>query len=356
MSRNSKDIISLIKSLVYLVLLVTINACQPETATVPAAVCDKDLLESSHLISVSEAHTALSEEEDIILIDVSPPADYNKIHLPSALNVWRPHFRTQQKESLAGMKCNAEELCTLLSNLGVTTDSRLILYDRKGAVEACRFAWILDFYGYDNYQIMNGGLQLWQELSLETTDKIPAQNEPSTLLWKPKIVSSILATLEDVQMAIHDSLTILLDTREAYEYLGQPFLAGNQLYKHKKGAHIHGCIPTARHLNWSELVDLDNDHRLKCRKDLIFNLNKIGATPNKQIIVYCQSGSRSSHTAFVLRHILGYPRVKNYDGSWIEWSTAYVEKGSVEIEQKTEENVFNDMIHDLELTITKNNG
>ncbi len=356
MSRNSKGIRSFLKTLVYLIILVTAPACQQETPTSLAVICNKDLVESAHLISVSEVYNALKSEKDILLIDVSPPTDYQKIHLPTAQNVWRPHFRTQEKESIAGMRCSATELCTLLSKLGATAKSRLILYDRKGAVEACRFAWVLDFYGYDNYQIMNGGLQLWQDLGLATTDKIPVQRKPSTLLWKPQIDSSILATLEDVQRAIYDSLTILLDTREPYEYLGQPFLAKDQLCKHKKGAHINGCIPTARHLNWSELVDLENDHRLKCHKDLIFNLNKIGATPDKEIIVYCQSGSRSSHTAFVLRHILGYPRVKNYDGSWIEWSTAYVLRGSIEIEQKTEDNVINKMIHHLQSTITKNNG
>jgi len=359
LSSNPKNITSLSKTAVYLVILIIIAACQQDTAYKPksTAACNKDLIASPHLISVSEVHKGLQENEYLILVDVSPPNDYHQKHLPGAQNVWRPDFRTQNKESIQGMRCDASELLSLLNRLGVSDKSQLIIYDRKGAVEASRLAWVLDYYGYDDYQIMNGGLHLWQEKGLETTDQIPPIKRPSSPLnWIPKEDNAIVATLEDVERAIRDSMTILLDTREPYEYLGQPFLAKDKLYKHKKGAHTHGCIPTARHLNWSALVDLNNDHRLKCHKDLIFNLNQNGVTPEKQIIVYCQSGSRSSHTAFVLRHILGYPQVKNYDGSWIEWSLAYMQKGAVEIEQKTDDNVIKDMMHQLESKISNNNG
>ena len=99
--------------------------------------------------------------------------------------------------------------------------------------------------------------------------------------------------------------------------------------------HARGCIPGAVHLNWSELSDLDGDHRIKCIKDLEYNLERKGITRDKEIIVYCQSGSRSSHTAFVLSKILDYPKVKNYDGSWIQWTYMHKQDGDMPIHVHT---------------------
>jgi len=115
----------------------------------------------------------------------------------------------------------------------------------------------------------------------------------------------------------------LVDTREPYEYHGNCFVKNNSVHNYKKGAFARGCIPTAIHLNWSDLADLATEDRIKCKKDLEYNLAQKGITKDKEIIVYCQSGSRSSHAAFVLRKVLDYPKVKNYDGSWIEWSYQY---------------------------------
>ena len=81
-----------------------------------------------------------------------------------------------------------------------------------------------------------------------------------------------------------------------------------------------GCIPSSVHLNWSDMADLEADHRVKCHKDLEHDLRQKEIDRDKEIIVYCHSGSRSSHTYFVLKKVLKFQNVKNYDGSWIEWS------------------------------------
>lgn len=126
-----------------------------------------------------------------------------------------------------------------------------------------------------------------------------------------------MASISDVKSALDDPNVLLIDTREEYEYFGKPFISEDMVHNYKRGAFARGAIPGAIHLNWSEMSDLANDQMIKCKKDLIFNLEPQNITKDKNIIVYCQSGSRSSHTAFVLKEILNYPNVKNYVGSWI---------------------------------------
>ena len=336
------------------ILLCFFASCNSVSDRDHELLCDKNQITSSFLLTVSQAKDQLSSDEDIILIEVSDATKYNKEHLPGAINLWRPDFRSKSNKNVKGWRCSKKELEELLSNLGVDSTTTLIIYDTKGSVDAFRLTWVLDLYGFENHKVINGGLTSWKQAGYNTTTEPSSQKAMNAFTIQGGGDSTLVASLEDVSNAISDPETIIIDTREAYEYLGQPFIAGNKIHKYKKGAFTHGCIPSAIHLNWSDLSDLSGDHRIKCKKDMIYNLEQIGATPDKNIIVYCQSGSRSSHTAFVLRHILDYPNVKNYDGSWIEWSGEFINNGSVAIEQKTNKASFNKMISDLKLTLKEN--
>ena len=152
---------------------------------------------------------------------------------------------------------------------------------------------------------------------------------------------SSIATFDEVMAAIKDTNTILIDTREPYEYSGSPFINKGVVLPCKKGAFNRGSIPTAIHLNWSILADLNGDHRIKCEKDLKYDLKNKGIDSKKNIILYCHSGSRTSHTYYVLKHVLGYQHVKNYDGSWIEWSYRNSKDNTIPIQQICQENQFN---------------
>lgn len=329
-----------------LVMLIVFAGCVPDTEQ----VCNKDQILSSKLISVDDAHALLSDSMlDVTLIDIGKEKDYQKGHIAGAHQIWRPDFRAAEGYDYGGMMCSAEELENLLSSLGVSNDTKMLLYDRKGACDALRFAWVLDQYGINHYQVINGGLALWKEMgyAIDTT----ATHSPTPSNYRISSEGkSTNASMEDIQRAINDPNTLIVDTREPYEYAGAPFISDGKVWPYKKGAHERGHIPTAIHLNWSDLSDLSGDHRIKCEKDLRYDLAQKGITPERDIIVYCQSGSRSSHTAFVLSEILGYPNVKNYDGSWIEWSY-YHKKGLVDIEQIMDEAIFNNQMDSLSATI-----
>lgn len=325
------------------VILLCFTACKQDSKNGIPAKCDKDKIKSTYLLTAAEAKKVLDGEDDIIPIYVCEKDKFESEHIPNSLNIWRPQFRSQVESEVKGMRCSKLELEHLLSELGVEDSSTLLLYDNKGSVDAIRFGWVLEYYGFKNFKVINGGLTSWKRADFPIVSGAAKERPTTTYRINSNQENALLATLEDVKSAIKDSSTIIVDTRELYEYLGQPFKSGGEVYKHKNGAFAAGAIPTAVHLNWSVLSDLGDDHRIKCEKDLRYDLNNLGITPDKKVIVYCQSGSRSSHTSFVLRHVLGYPDVKNYDGSWIEWSHEYVTNGDVEIELKTDSTTINEM-------------
>ena len=311
-------------STIMLSLLINCTEATPYPKPIPkiekvVETCEKDKIQHAKLINVAQAFDLL-DTPDHLFIEVSKKSEYNKGHLANAINVWRPEFRTKLDIPYTGMRSSGKELISFLQNIGMDSETSMIIYDTKGGSDAFRLAWVLDYYGFENYKVINGGKKSWAIAGypLSTKQRTIEKNKDFTFAYKEN--KNILATHEEVLNAIRDTNYIIIDTREDYEYLGQCFVHQGEVLSYKKGAFDRGCIPNAIHFNWSNMSDLTNDHRIKCLKDLKFDLAQKAISKNKNIIVYCQSGSRSSHTAFVLKEILEYPNVKNYDGSWIEWS------------------------------------
>jgi len=327
-------------------MILLLSTCRPETY--PNDDCDKSKITSSFLFSAAEANEYISKNDNAIIIQVSKPSVYRNEHLPNSINIWRPDFRSSVDTVVTGLRCSKTELEELLSRIGVDKEKLLIVYDNKGSVDAFRFTWVLDYYGFQNHKVLNGGLVTWKESGYPTTKEQTKPLPSKNFKIEGSLDTQLLANMNDVYLAINDTNTIIIDTREPYEFLGQPYIYKNEILPYKKGAYAAGAIPSAVHLNWSVLSDLGNDHRIKCEKDLKYDLARKGITRDKKIIVYCQSGSRSSHTAFVLRHILNYPNVKNYDGSWIEWSFHSTINEKIQIDQKTDSEAIEELRKELE--------
>lgn len=281
---------------------------------------DKRDVRAAQLIHAEEAREYLeSSQEKYRLVHIGPNEEYLSAHIPGALNVWRPDY-TSRRDSLAGLIAPLSKVQALLRKLGVSEHTPLILYDARGGVDALRFAWTLEQYRFSNYKIVNGGLRYWQMLNFPLETGFNPYPDTGNITLDPTGSAIGLATAEEVRHAMNDKEVIIIDTRELYEFKAEPFLSGGRLYTHKDKAFGRGKIPGAIHLNWSELVDLNGDHRIKSLRDIHFDLQKKGIEPDKSFILYCQSGSRSAHSYFIFKKILNFPRVKNYDGSWIEWS------------------------------------
>lgn len=301
-------------------------------------ICDKNKIQDSKLLSVAHAYEYINEP-DYLFIEVSKEEEYKKGHIPNAINIWRPDFRSKEDSPVSGMRCNPQELVVFLQELGIHESTSLMVYDAKGGSDALRLAWVLDYYGFKKYKVINGGKKAWTSAGLPLSKKEAIAIRNNEYTFETNENQNILAQHSEVLAATQDTNTIIVDTRELYEYDGQCFVHQGKVLSHKRGAFDRGRIPTSIHLNWSTLSDLKDDHRIKCAKDLKYDLAQRGITKDKNIIVYCQSGSRSSHTAFILSEILDYPNVKNYDGSWIEWSYL-AQQGKGTMKKNTDEEDF----------------
>ena len=193
-----------------------------------------------------------------------------------------------------------------MGTFGAKATSRIVLYDGSGNADAARLWWMLALYGHEQAYILNGGI-LNVAADKITTDATIAK--PTKFAFAGAERPELLATKAMVQKALEDENTLILDCRTPDEYSGKTI---------KKGAFRAGHIPQAIFVEYSEAIAYERQCTFRDRDDLEARFKSV--PKDKNILVYCQSGVRSAHTTFVLRELLGYPNVSNYDGSWIQWS------------------------------------
>ncbi|GAA0731674.1 sulfurtransferase [Clostridium oceanicum] len=273
----------------------------------------KSYLNKNVIISAKRAKQIIDKGGNISVIDIRKSGDYKEGHIKNAVNVWRPDYESE-KYPFGGMRAEKEKVEKMLGNLGIDSNTFILLYDDKGDYDAARLWWILDMYGHDKSKIalIDGGINGWKASEFKETKEEPKIIKKE-YKFKDKTDESKLATLKEVKEGIKDPNTIILDTRSIEEFKGDIKL---------KGAFRKGRIPSSL---WIEYKDaLNNKEGEDTTFKNIEELKKIykakGITKDKKIIVYCQSAVRSAHTTFVLTQLMGYKNVKNYDGSWIEWS------------------------------------
>ena len=310
--------------LLVLLTLICGVACQSSSETPPPEPLSdsKDDIKAYNLITIDQAKLLLQSAADHYLpVQISPQKTFGQGHIPNAQQIWRPDYTTKDTvRGIGGLIPDRAQLEDLIQSLGFNRGDTLLLYDAKANVDACRFAWTLSLYGFEAYKLINGGLEFWKQSGHQLTKESSAQRVRSDYTLSNLFRQDMMTNKADMLAAIDDTTTIIVDTREPYEYYGQSFINKGKLFDYKDGAFDRGSIPKAIHSNWSSHVDLNGDHRIKSEQDLRYDLTSKGITPDKNIFLYCQSGSRTTHTYYVLKHVLGYPNVKNYDGSWIEWT------------------------------------
>lgn len=259
------------------------------------------------LISAEEL-TEIMDRDDVKIIDFRNMAMYMTGHVPGAINVWRSDEENPEAD-FGGMRANPEQMAAMLSEKGIAEDDLLVIYDAKGDYDASRMWWILTMYGHDKVRLLDGGLERWKALDKKTSIFPSSYDETDYSFDESEIDYSMLATREDVQAAVNNENALILDTRSEGEHTGADL---------KSGAERKGCIPASVWIEWTEA--LNDDLTFKSAADLRTVYGE--SIEGKELIIpYCQSAVRSSHTTFVLTQLLGVDaKVKNYDGSWIEWS------------------------------------
>ncbi|MCM1991361.1 sulfurtransferase [Oceanirhabdus seepicola] len=267
--------------------------------------------ETKVLISAVDAKKMIDEGGKITVLDIRETPDYMSEHIPSSINIWRSDYGSTNYE-IAGMRAEKEKMEALLGSLGIDNDTMILLYDNKGGIDGARLFWLLEMYGHEKMALIDGGIQGWKASGLDTTTE-KTKITPAEYKFKVDIDESKLATLEDVMAAIDDPNVIILDVRSLEEATGERLMPG---------AFRKGRIPTSIHLEYKEAINTGEgqDTTFKTVEELKAIYEAKGITTDKTIIPYCQSAVRSAHTTFVLTELLGYENVKNYDGSWVEWS------------------------------------
>lgn len=276
-------------------------SCQNEK--LKSMTMDKEV----YLIEASELKQIINQP-NIKILDFRKKEDYNKKHINGALHLSRSDIE-DRSYPYNGMMASKFQIETLFSNLGIKIDDTIIVYDDKGLCEATRLWWILQNYSFQTVKLLHGGIENWESVGGNTTHEIP-EVIPTNFNLSETSKLKYYISKDEVNNALQNNITIL-DTRSIEEYTGK--------YQ-KKGAKKAGRIPNSIHIDWAENINYHGDRRLKSKKDLENLYKKLNIKKTDSIILYCHSGVRSAHTAFVLTQLLGYKNVMNYDGSWTEWS------------------------------------
>lgn len=234
---------------------------------------------------------------------------YETGHIPSAVKVdWFTTLQHPVRRDFLS-KNDFENLC---SALGISNKSAIVFYGDKSNWFATYAFWLFRYYGHEKLKIMNGGRAKWVREKRPLTKEVPQYGMTDYQAQEPD--PNIRAFREEVFEHIAKQLP-LVDVRSPKEFTGELLHMPNYP---QEGATRGGHIPGAVSIPWSQATN-ESDSTFKTSEELRQLYESKGVKPDKDIIAYCRIGERSSHTWFVLTYLLGYPNVRNYDGSWTEW-------------------------------------
>lgn len=243
----------------------------------------------------------VESNEDALLYDTG--------HIPGAVQVdWFTTLQDPVRRDFVDREA-FEEIC---AERGIDNETTVVFYGDKSNWFASYALWLFQYYGHEKVKIMDGGRKKWKQEGRPMTREEPDYPEREYAAEEPN--QEIRAYREDVFDHLEQGLP-LVDVRSEEEFRGE--LLHMPDYP-QEGAMRGGHIPGAKNISWSEAIDEDDGTFLP-PEDLRELYESKGITPDNEVIAYCRIGERSSHTWFVLHHLLGYPKVKNYDGSWTEW-------------------------------------
>jgi thiosulfate/3-mercaptopyruvate sulfurtransferase len=250
----------------------------------------------------------VESDEDVLLYEIG--------HIPGAVKI---DWHTDLQDPLVRDFIGPEPFAALMSRFGIANDTTVVLYGDKNNWWAAYAYWFFKYMGHVNLKIMDGGRKKWEAEGRDLTREVPSY--PATNYTQQSMCPELRVFRDGVltHIGYHGVKKVgkgdpLVDVRSPGEYSGE--LLHMPDYP-QEGALRGGHIPGARNIPWGRAVA--EDGTFKSAAELRELYGSQGITPDEDIVVYCRIGERSSHSWFVLHELLGYPNVRNYDGSWTEW-------------------------------------
>ncbi len=244
----------------------------------------------------------VESDEDVLLYDMH--------HIPGAVKIdWQGDLQDQ----IVRDYIDAEKFAAICSKAGIGAETAVVFYGDKSNWWACYAFWAFKLFGHGDCRVMNGGRKLWDDQKRPVTREVP-HYPPAQYRVRDGQESSI-RTFRDEVLAHSKAGLPLLDVRSPKEFTGEK--THMEEYP-QEGSLRGGHIPGAVSVPWSRAVNEDGTFKTVEELKAIYR-DEVGLKPDEDIIAYCRIGERSSLTWFVLTYLLGYPKVRNYDGSWCEW-------------------------------------
>ena len=287
-----------------------------QTAMIDRGSVDRGYAKPDALVTTAWVHEHLDEpwirvaesDEDVLLYDIG--------HVPGAVKI---DWHTDLQDPAIRDFIDQQRFAELMERLGIGNDTTVIFYGDKNNWWAAYAYWFFKYMGHDNVRIMDGGRAKWEAEGRPLTREVP--HYPRTSYTPRPMREELRAYRDDVLRHIGfqgrqrvGEAKPLVDVRSPGEYSGELLHMADYP---QEGALRGGHIPGARNIPWARAVN--EDGTFKSGDELRQLYGSQGITPDEEIITYCRIGERSAHSWFVLHELLGYPSVKNYDGSWTEW-------------------------------------
>jgi len=254
-------------------------------------------------IAAPESLAAVLGDARLLVVDLGDAATHARHHVPGAVHLDYEDIIRMVPPAM-GLLPDSETLSALFSRIGLTPDRHVVAHDDERNSLATRLLWTLDAIGHTSFSLLDGGLRGWLDggFPVETGTAAPAPSR-----YRAGGPTAARADKAYVLAHLNDPDVVLLDTRTPAEFAGADVRAA-------RGGHIPGAV----NMDWTLAIDPAREPWLKPEAELRRMLGERGVTPDKEVIVYCQTHHRSSHS-YVLLKALGFARVRGYDGSWSEW-------------------------------------
>lgn len=256
------------------------------------------------MISAADYKALVKSDNNVVTVHAGKAKNYDANHIKGSILI--SYKDTDQKGDIKGLMMNPQDLAKFFSESGISEKNTIVLYDNGSQKYSTRLYWLLKYLGAPNVKILHKDKDEWRKARIVLVST-PTQGKATT--FTPKVDASILAVMADVEKSKEDANVVLIDVRAADEFDGTA---------EKSNGHIPGAI----NINHEDFLTADSQ-AFKSADEIKEMVEKLGATSDKTIILYCITSIRGAVGYVAFKNILNYPNVKLYDGAEQEWITKH---------------------------------